>query len=630
MRVLPIFSALLAAWLVLAASCTGAREGFVQVAATGDATTDATAAIAEAVDRAHRSGEWLYFPAGVYMTTSSIPNFHAVRKFGPGVVKRGDSLFHIDPGPDQQNQLYVDDDGPGDDTNDGLGSGQPLQTIQAAADIIEASRYSDRSWQINLAPGAGYAAVAVTASTTGGEAIDIVGPTLSQESGQSIILRFAEGSRSGAFGVGNTITQSGSDATCTSTEVYEGAIVCTWASGRFVPSGTLTDGTSGATATTNAYSLVPRAIIDGTGDESGRGIHVRRGTRVRVYDVKVQDFSSGNCVVVHGASSELSLINLHLRNCLKGATATYSARISAYGGDWDCRDAQGAPLSRSTGYQALFNATHDMNQASPAEALVIHHCARNMLIDEGAQGHLDRVKLFDATGSGFNIKRGAGAVNVKQMDIWRNAVGVLAENNQWFDNGINFTSGASGGDGNDNNRINVRALGNSPELIFLTTRNEARTMRVISTSAVAPHTGTTDRADLWTSVTIPDWVISERGSHHFARVTVNFEASLSGPAAVDAVVDNGAPDRMGAIRIPAGTTDGRMVLEVRHDSDSLQHAMLSAIGKPSFSTADFEAADSAGGTLKNTEFVLRLRAALSDASDSITFHNVVFEATYGG
>jgi hypothetical protein len=629
MRV-PCLSALLAAWLVVAASCTGTREGFVQLAASGDGTTDATAAIAEAVDQAYRSGEWLYFPGGTYLTTSSIPNFHAVRKFGPGVVKRGDNLFHIDPGPDQQNQLFVDDDGRGDDANDGLGPGRPLQTIQAAADIVEAAQSSDRSWRINLAPGTRYAAVAVAAATMGHDAIDIVGPTLSQEDGQSIILRFAEGSRSGRFAVGDTITQSGSGATCTSTEVYEGAIVCTWASGTFVASGALTDGTSGATAETNAISLVPRAAIDGTGDESDHGVRVDRGARVRIYDVKVQDFSSGNCVTVHGASSELSLINLHLRNCLKGATATYSARISAYGGDWDCRDARGAPLSKSAGYQALFNATHDMHQASAEEALVIHHCARNMLIDEGAQGHLDRVKLFDATGSGFNIKRGAGAVNAKQMYIWRNAVGVLAENNQWFDNGVNFTSGASGGDGNDNNRINVKSLGNSPELIFLTAHNDARTMRVISTSAAAPHTGTTDRADLWTSVTIPDWVISEPGSHHFARVTVNFEASLSGPAAIDAVIDNGAPDRMGAIKIPAGTTDGRIVLEVRHESASHENAMLSGIGQPSFATADFEAADSAGGTLKNTEFVLRLRAALSDASDSITFHNVVFEATYGG
>lgn len=97
------------------------------------------------------SGEDLYWPDGIYLTTASIPNFHSVRHNGPGVVKRGTDLFYVDPASGLSNILYVATTGL--DANDGLSSSQARLTAQSAGDILYNYRYSDATWKIQFAAG---------------------------------------------------------------------------------------------------------------------------------------------------------------------------------------------------------------------------------------------------------------------------------------------------------------------------------------------------------------------------------------------------------------------------------------------------------------------------------------------
>lgn len=115
----------------------GTHKSMVDVkeyGATGDGTTSDQTAVAVAVAAAHAAGRHCYWPTGTYLTTATIPNFHDVRHFGPGVVKRGTDLFYITQTDSQTNKIYLATTG--DSANDGLTSSEPLATFQQVFDIL--------------------------------------------------------------------------------------------------------------------------------------------------------------------------------------------------------------------------------------------------------------------------------------------------------------------------------------------------------------------------------------------------------------------------------------------------------------------------------------------------------------
>lgn len=95
----------------------------------GDGVYDCTTGITSAVATAAATGTTLFWPAGTYLTTASIPLLHTVRHRGPGVIKRGSDLFYAEVNRSQSNTLYVSASGVS--ANDGLSSSQPttLPTI---------------------------------------------------------------------------------------------------------------------------------------------------------------------------------------------------------------------------------------------------------------------------------------------------------------------------------------------------------------------------------------------------------------------------------------------------------------------------------------------------------------------
>jgi hypothetical protein len=173
---------------------TGATEARTQSERAADrwsvldfGTVDLTGAVsaqtvvAAAVAAANTAGAELYWPAGTYLTTASVPNLHSVRHVGPGVVKRGSDLFYPDPDPGVTNTFYISTSGePG---ADGLSASEPMPDLISARDAHENyGPFLKGLWRVVCAAGTYTGAnnrnVAWT-SFKSEEPITIVGPDVS-------------------------------------------------------------------------------------------------------------------------------------------------------------------------------------------------------------------------------------------------------------------------------------------------------------------------------------------------------------------------------------------------------------------------------------------------------------------
>lgn len=116
-----------------------------------DGVTSNQADIVTAVADAYTRGVALWWPAGIYVSTANIPNFHDVEHFGNGVIKRGSDLFNVSARGSATNIFYVATTGL--DTNDGLSSSSPFLTLQAAGDKIYNWKYGNCVWKVKMAAG---------------------------------------------------------------------------------------------------------------------------------------------------------------------------------------------------------------------------------------------------------------------------------------------------------------------------------------------------------------------------------------------------------------------------------------------------------------------------------------------
>lgn len=117
-----------------------------------DGTTDNQAGIVAAVAEAVATNSSLYWPAGTYVSSATIPRFHQVRHKGPGRLLRAGTTFYISPDSTQSNNLYLAPSG--DDANDGLTAAFPRLTISGAGSALaNFGPYLDGTWLVNLAAG---------------------------------------------------------------------------------------------------------------------------------------------------------------------------------------------------------------------------------------------------------------------------------------------------------------------------------------------------------------------------------------------------------------------------------------------------------------------------------------------
>lgn len=150
-------------------------------AALGDGTTVDQSAVAAAVAAAYAATRELYWPKGTYVTNATVANFHDVIHRGPGIVKRGSTLFYVDPSMHSgvTNNLYMATTG--NDTNDGLSSSEPRLTLQATGNIVYTYNYGDVTWKVNLAAGTFSGAnVSFSKAFPSPNRFSIVGPTVSR------------------------------------------------------------------------------------------------------------------------------------------------------------------------------------------------------------------------------------------------------------------------------------------------------------------------------------------------------------------------------------------------------------------------------------------------------------------
>ncbi len=100
---------------------------------TVDGVTSNQTGIVDAVAYAYATGASVFWPAGNYVSTATIPNFHDVAHSGPGVLLRGADTFRI-AGRSGTNTIYVATTG--SDANDGLTAAAPLLTPSRACTVL--------------------------------------------------------------------------------------------------------------------------------------------------------------------------------------------------------------------------------------------------------------------------------------------------------------------------------------------------------------------------------------------------------------------------------------------------------------------------------------------------------------
>ncbi|MHC2488140.1 hypothetical protein ACVII0_001932 [Sinorhizobium meliloti] len=370
----------------------------------------------------------LFWPAGTYLTTASIPNFHDVRHEGPGVVKRGSDLWHITPPDDATiNHVYAAASG-GSAANDGLTASQPIETFQHAIEALEKWAPLDKGqWQIDLLAGTHARGRFPDEGLPSSFPIIVAGPPVSITAGAAFKLSIT--GRSGSFSVGETITFSTSGATATLTFVdnTHNVLFATLASGTPVVGQTITGATSGATATMDYQSPTPLAKVKEGDTQSAVGI-LGFYTSLKVRDVEIEDYNgstSSNGVRVDN-SRELFLENVHLTDCYHGASVFNHAKLDVKGGFAYDNGYLNSTTGGGYAYRGVFHAKFELgtqNGPTTAAGPAVKGNSGAVRAQELSTGHLDWSIVTD-NDAGIRLLVGS-RLNVDGSVFLRNAASAM-------------------------------------------------------------------------------------------------------------------------------------------------------------------------------------------------------------
>lgn len=358
---------------------------------------------------------------------------------------------------------------------------------------------------------------------------------------------------------------------------------------------------------------VPTAIISAA-SASVDVLRISDQAWMRVYDVLLQDATSGAAFNANG-SCRATLTNVHIANCLNATVVQHSGLLAFTGGVWDGNGLGGI------GFNSLYNATHSHQPASLAGATLIQNYATGAQIQEGGQGHLDFLKIHDCTTAGMTLRRGAGGCNTRQMQIYRNAVGVLVDCNGWFNNAIDFGTGA------DANTVNVRATGGAPEFDFRSSDYSSRTKRLQQTTLAVSHTGTTASTQVWEFADIRPWMLSEGGEVAEIVAVLNNAASAGTIGISLFLWDGTTEDFLSGVSLPIGTTNAQVRALVNFSAVGSQRASVAAIHNAG---ALCGAYGTGALNLKNLTGALRIKVTLSSAADTAFFQFIELHTSFGG
>lgn len=509
--------------------------------AIGDNSADDTSAISAAVAAAYAGGHHVYWPAGTYLTTDSIPHFHDVVHYGPGKIRRAGVDYAITPTSESTaNILHVSTTG--SDTNDGIGAAQALATIQKAVDIINVRSLSLAGrWEISVAAGTYTQSVLTSSMAYMAYPIVIRGPAVS----------------------------------------------------------------GGSPTATLKSPVASTAVVE----ISGGG-----GVWFTLRDLNLQDATADYAVRI-GAKATVGLENIRGSACLNGILSQHGAFVAV---DQYCDFNGTGTGAGGIGFNEYYNATHSIVGASAGNAARFRNFTTGIWLNEGVQGHLDYTRVEDCT-TGMICMRGVGGVNPKQMRIYRCGVGLELWGNCWFNNAIDFGTGA------DACTINVKAYGGSPEVDYLAQDNNGKTMRCVRSVEALVHTGTVAETVLHQEEIRP-WMVSE--GQHTSRWTIFGQSSLANACTVRCYANDGTTDDyFTGVTIPIGTTEWRIDIEIAVTAKDRQRCMMTAMFSGGGQSVVY---GSSVLDLKNKSGHFRWSAQLGAVGDSITVHASRYETTLGG
>lgn len=133
-------------------------QDFVSVkdfGAVGNGVHNDQTAIQNAVNRAYQEKFNLLWPDGTYVSDSSIVNFWGTKHIGRGVIKRGTTLYSIEPGTNVVNVIHYSPTG--NNLNDGLDNQSPRNTLLNAAAMLrqlnQEGKLLSGQWELRFAAG---------------------------------------------------------------------------------------------------------------------------------------------------------------------------------------------------------------------------------------------------------------------------------------------------------------------------------------------------------------------------------------------------------------------------------------------------------------------------------------------
>ena len=364
---------------------------------------------------------------------------------------------------------------------------------------------------------------------------------------------------------------------------------------------------------TAGHPNVPTAVIAAS-DTAGEILAFSEGGWFRLYDIRFTGATTGTAVSVN--RSRASLTNVHIDGCLVGAVVQHCGFLGVFGGIWTGR---GKAVAGGVGVATYYNSTHSIEVAAAGDAVEITNFERGLLINEGAQGHLDYTKVSDC-GTGMMIQRGAGANNTDAMDFKRCDVAIDARN-LWFNNGITFGTGA------DANTVNVRTSGGSPEFDFRNNDSVSKTSRQQVQTILGAHTGTTAETQVWAWTDLRSWMVSEAGD--FIDLQAFLETASASLGTIRfrlTIFDGTTDDLLTDITLPIGTTQADVRATVYFSNSNAQRCSISAI----HNAGVLVAYGTGALDFKNKTGQLRLKYTLSNAADSVSTRFLRMSTTLGG
>ena len=110
-----------------------------------DGSTSNQVGIVAAEAAAKAAGAKLLWPAGTYVSDSALPDHWDIEHVGPGVLKRGTSLYKFSQYGNQTNQIFIS---PGVLGGDGLAPSHPFGSISAAVSAMGKIGRLNGRWQV--------------------------------------------------------------------------------------------------------------------------------------------------------------------------------------------------------------------------------------------------------------------------------------------------------------------------------------------------------------------------------------------------------------------------------------------------------------------------------------------------